>query len=601
VNTEPDPNSDALARIARGPAERSRAAMTRWLGGLRPERGKLRDDLVAGLPGAISSVPDGMAASVLAGVGPAHGLYASFAGPIAGGLSSSTRLMVITTTSAAALAAGSTLSGVPAADRDDAMIWLTLMAGGLMVLAAVVGLARYIRFVSYSVMLGFLTGVAVNMVLGQLPDLLGVETNGGVALQKAWYVVTHPSAIDPVTAAAGVGAVLILVLLARTRLAVFSSLVALLVPTVVVWLSGADGVTLVKDNGDLPRGIPLPGLPSFDAFSLSLVVGAFAVAAIVLVQGAGVAEAMPNPDGSRSSTRRDFTAQGLGNLASGFFGGQVVGGSVGQSALNVTAGARTRWAAIFSGIWMLAILLAFSGLVGQVVMATLAAVLVYAGWGTIRPREIASVARAGTIPAVAMTGTFLAVLALPVAEAVGIGVVASLVMQLNQESLDLRLVRLRLDRQGRLAEEPMPDELGPFDVVVIDVYGSLFFAGTRTLQRRLPPPSATTPAAAGKGRTGPVVILRLRGRTTLGATFLKVVGDYSHQLAAVGGELYLSGVDHQLVRRWDEDGLTQSLGNVRVFEATPVVGESTKIAVELGRTHRVSVRDGDDLDDADPQ
>ncbi|MFC6342768.1 hypothetical protein ACFP8W_12340, partial [Nocardioides hankookensis] len=115
------------------------------------------------------------------------------------------------------------------------------------------------------------------------------------------------------------------------------------------------------------------------------------------------------------------------------------------------------------------------------------------------------------------------------------------------------------------------------------------------------PPSATTRAAAGTGRSGPVVVLRLRGRTTLGATFLKVVGDYAHQLAAVGGELYLSGVDHRLVRRWDDDGLSASLGNVRVFEATPVVGESTRIAVELGRTHRVSVRDGDDLDDPDAQ
>jgi sulfate permease, SulP family len=102
------------------------------------------------------------------------------------------------------------------------------------------------------------------------------------------------------------------------------------------------------------------------------------------------------------------------------------------------------------------------------------------------------------------------------------------------------------------------------------------------------------------------VILRLRGRTTLGATFLKVVGDYSHQLAAAGGELYLSGVDHELMRRWDEDGLSEALGNVRIFEAMPVIGESTRVAITLGRTHRVSarsvsVRDGDDLDHPDAQ
>ena len=98
-----------MLRMIRGPA----AAAGRWLRSIKPERRYLRADLMAGLPGAISSVPDGMAAAVLVGVNPVQGLYAAFAGPIACGLSSSTRLMVITTTSAAALAAGSALQGCP--------------------------------------------------------------------------------------------------------------------------------------------------------------------------------------------------------------------------------------------------------------------------------------------------------------------------------------------------------------------------------------------------------------------------------------------------------------------------------------------------------
>ena len=88
-----------------------------WLRSVGPQRRFLGRDLLAGLPGAVSSVPDGMAAATLAGVNPVQGLYASFAGPIAGGLTASTRLMVITTTSAAALPAGSGLGGVPAAQR----------------------------------------------------------------------------------------------------------------------------------------------------------------------------------------------------------------------------------------------------------------------------------------------------------------------------------------------------------------------------------------------------------------------------------------------------------------------------------------------------
>src|SRR5579859_7440269 len=135
----------SMLRVIRGPA----VAAGRWLRSIKPERRYLRADLMAGLPGAISSVPDGMAAAVLVGVNPVQGLYASFAGPVAGGLSSSTRLMVITTTSAAALAAGSALQGVPPAERPAAVPLLVILVGVMLVAAGLVRLGRYTRFVSY--------------------------------------------------------------------------------------------------------------------------------------------------------------------------------------------------------------------------------------------------------------------------------------------------------------------------------------------------------------------------------------------------------------------------------------------------------------------
>src|SRR4051812_35378094 len=153
---------------------------------LAPDRHTVRKDLVAGLPGAISGVPDGMAASVLAGVNPVHGLYASIVGPVGGGLTSSTRLMVITTTSAAALAAGSAVAAVPEDERPRALFLLTLIAGALMILAGVARLGRFTRFVPHSVMIGFLSGISANIVLGQLPDLVGADASGPFALAKAW-------------------------------------------------------------------------------------------------------------------------------------------------------------------------------------------------------------------------------------------------------------------------------------------------------------------------------------------------------------------------------------------------------------------------------
>ena len=173
--------------------------------------------MLAALPGAISRVPDGMAAAVLAGVNPVQGLYASFAGPIAGGLSSNTRLMVITTTSAAALAAGSALQGVPPDDRPAAIPLLVIMVGIVLVAAGLARLGRYTRFVSYSVMIGFLTGIAVNIVCGQISDLTGAPAHGSYPLAKAVSIITHPGRINLASLLTGLAALAILVVLTRGR------------------------------------------------------------------------------------------------------------------------------------------------------------------------------------------------------------------------------------------------------------------------------------------------------------------------------------------------------------------------------------------------
>ena len=436
--------------------DRLTGGLRSWFIGIKPDKGTAGPEALAGLPGAIGSVPDGMAAAVLAGVNPVYGLYASFAGPIAGGLTASTRLMVITTTSAAALAAGSAIAGVPAEDRPAALFLLTLIAGLLMIGAGLLHLGRYTRFVSHSVMIGFLTGVAVNIIAGQIPDLTGAEAEGNFAIAKAVDVLFHPSLIHVASLVAGVAAIVILVLLERTPWGTFGAIVALVIPTLVVGILGLTEVATVSDVGEIPRGIPLPHLPDIGATSFQVIVGALSVAAIVLVQGSGVAESAPNRDGSRSNANRDFLAQGAGNVASSIFRGMPVGGSVGQTALNIAAGARSRWAAIFSGLWMLLILVAFGGLVGRVVMPTLAAVLIVAAFGSLRFTQVGTVWRSGLSSQIALVTTFLATLFLPVAAAVGIGVALSLLLQLNADAMDLRVVELRPRGDGRDGGTPCP-------------------------------------------------------------------------------------------------------------------------------------------------
>ena len=534
---------------------------------LRAGKADLRNDLVAGLPGAISSVPDGMAAAILAGVSPVQGLYASYAGPTAGGFFASTRLMVITTTSAAALAAGSALAGLAPADRNRAMFLLTFIAGALMVTAGLFKLGRYTRFVTQSVMIGFLTGVAANIFLGQLQDLTGMDAGSGIALARGLRVLTHPGQWHIPSLLVGLTAIALLVVLDRTPVRAFAAVIALLIPTAVVLLFSVDGVARVSDVGDIPGGLPLPALPHLRDLSLALLLGAVSVAAIVLVQGAGVSEAAPNRDGTASDPNQNFVAQGAGNLAAGLFKGMPVGGSVGQTALNVSVGARTRWAAIFSGVWMLIILVLFSKPVGYVAVPTLAAVLIVAAASSLRLREASAVWRTGMNSKVALVTTFVATLTLPVAAAVGIGVALSLLLQLNREALDLAVVEVYFMPDGRPAERPAPPNLPSNQVTVLAVHGSLYYAGARTLQARLPDPA---------GSERPAVVLRLRGRMSLGATAYAVLEQYVHRLTEVGGTLTLTGLTPGVVDELRRTRRFALEGPVQLVPATAVLFESTE-------------------------
>ena len=540
----------------------------------------LRRDGLAGLINAVVSVPDGLASAALAGVNPVYGLYTSIAAPVSGSLLVSAQLMQISTTSAAALAAGQAIAGYPAAERDGALFLLGILAGLFLVVFGALRLGRLIRFVSHAVMTGFLIGVAAVLVLDQLAPLVGLSPRGGNEIVQFVDLVANAARISGATTLTGVAAIVILVGMGRTRFAALSSLVALVVPSALVAAMGWRSVQRVADVSPIPRGIPLPALPDPGLLTPALLLSAFALAAIIAVQGAGVSQSVANPDGSPISASRDMVAQGVGNVMSGLFRGIPAGGSVGQTALNVSVGARSRWSGVFGGVWMLVIVLLFPGLVGQVPMAVLAALMIMAGISAIDLREARSIWNTGGAARWSIGVTFLATLVLSVPMAVGVGVMLTMTLYVMSSASDVTVRALVPTPGGQLAERDPPRRLPGGEVTVLDVYGSLFFAGARTLADALPPP-----AEAAR----PVVVLRLRGRTRVGATLIEVLDDYADALAAVGGRLYLSGVGEELGAQLRRTGKLDLEAAVRLVPGTAVLGESTRRALAdasawLGRT-----------------
>lgn len=534
-----------------------------------PKATTIRQDAVAGLTAAVASVPSAMASGVLAGVNPLYGLYASIVGPIAGAFFASTQLMVITSTSASSLVAGEALGAAAGDQRDGRLFLMVVLAGAISIGLGLLGLGRLARFVSYSVMTGFLAGIAAVLVISQLPTAVGYEVEGSNRLMESFDLLRQLDDVNLVTFGLAALTVVLVLVLRRTRLRAFASLIGTAVPTALVVLLSLDDVKTVKDVGTIPYAIPLPVLPPFGEV-MEVLSGALAVAAIALVQGAAVSQSVPNPDGSLSSSSRDFVAQGVANIAAGFFRGLPVGGSLSATALSVSSGANHRWAAMFTGLWMGVIVIGLPALVGQVAMPALAGLLILAGIQIIRPRDVASVWRAGWASRLASFATFVGTLVLPIQTAVGLGVVTSMLLYVNRSATDVTVVQLVARPDGRIEERKPPKRLPNDEVTVLDIYGHIFYAGARTLERLLPLPE--------EGPGHPVVVVRLRGYTKLGATMEEVLAHYSERLDAANGRLYLTGLSEETRKVVGEMAKLHLSGPVRAYEVTPIVGQSTKRA-----------------------
>lgn len=588
-DSEPPPRTDAGRAVDALIAQGRQAAqkIETEIGDLRRTGGKnpfavvktlkgrvtnLREDAIAGTTSAVANVPGDLASGVLAGVNPVHGLYTLMIGMPIAAIFTSTRKMMFDATSAMTLVAVAGLGSREGEERVQALIVIGLVAGLFQLALGLLGLGFLTRFVSNSVMTGFLTGIAVLIILGQLWDLTGYSGDGGSKLKQAVELLGHLSEIDPWTTVIGVGSVAALFLLDRTPLKQFNLLLVLAVATVLAQLPWLDSVVLVKSLGEIPRSLPaflVPELRMIPDFVLTGV----AVGVVGLLQAAGVAQRYPNGGGEEPDDSRDFLAQGIANVVGSCFRGMPGGGSLSGTALNEAAGARTRLSLFIQAGVVVVLVLAFSDLLSLIPMASLAAILVYSAVLAIKPKAITTVVGTTRSSALTLAVTFVATLLVPLQQAVVLGIVLAAVLYIYRSSTEVRLVQIkRVDRH--VVEAEPPAVLPSNQVTVLDTYGSLFYAGARTLSQQLP---------KVEGAERAVVVLRIRGHGDLGSTFLGVISRYAEQLRERGGALLLSGVDAAVKTRMSTSGHFSAIGEEHVFVAGSAIGESSEAAVAAGQ------------------
>jgi SulP family sulfate permease len=539
---------------------------------LKPERRHIVADLIAGLTFAVVNVPQAMAHALLTAVGtPVIGIYTLMIAVPVGAIFTSSVYMNVSTTSALSVATGAGLEAIPDSQKMQALAVLVLLMGLMQLLAGVLRLGFLIRFVSNSVMIGFLNGVAVLIILGQLGDLTGYDSAYSNRVAQSLDLFLNLGQIDVPTTIIGLLTLALMVLLLRTSLRKFAFIIAIAVSTLLLAIltlpalgtaAGFSTVQTVGEIAQIPRALPEIQLPE-PALIVKMLLPAFSVALIGLIQGAGVSQGYPNPDGKYPNVSRDFLGQGVANIATSFVGGIPAGGSISGTALIISAGAKSRWTNITAGVFVAVIVLAAAPLVELVPMPALAALLIVAGFQGLRLPQAITIWNTGKVAAGVMITTFAATLLVPLQYAVLLGVALSILLYVARQSNKVVITQIVLIPGGLPEERPAPKELPSNQLTLLQIYGSLFFAAAKNLEEMLPTLDQTTHA---------VVAIGLRGKTEIGSTFITVLERYVKALHAHDSKLMLVGVDPAVRDQLAKTGLLALIGEENLFLATPQLG-----------------------------
>lgn len=535
-------------------------------------------DVVSGLVTGLFSIPEGMAYASIGGFNPVVGLYSGMIPTVAGSMFARTVLMVTTLTSAIALSSQSVLTAASLDPADPAnLAALALVVGVVMVVMGVLRFGSVMNFVSNAVMTGFTTGIAVQIVAGVLGDATGYKPVSGNTVGKIVNSITHVGSWDGTTVAVALATVAVWAAFRFVKpVASLATLIALVVVTAGVTVFGVR-VDTVGDIASIPNSFPTPVAPNFTAIP-HLLVGGFAVALVALAQAAGIGAAVPNPDGSRTNTSRDFVAQGIANVAGGAFRSLPTGGSLSRTGVAVSAGARTRWAGIFSGLWLILIVVVAGSKAEIIPMPVIGGLILVIGGELIVGRypDIRLVLRTAPLSAVAMLVTFAATTQLPLQDAILLGAVISMLLYCVKASQQGTLVSLIPTGNGDWTIAAVPEACPSGEITILYYGGVGLFAEVPRIDELWPDVSDTHDA---------VVILSIRTLPDVPSTgVIKALDKHRATLAANNSKLMVSGVTPEARRILDRAGLTDRIGAQNIFAASSEVFGPLNAAIDDART-----------------
>ncbi|MCG8555843.1 MAG: SulP family inorganic anion transporter [Proteobacteria bacterium] len=527
--------------------------------------GRLGKDLYAATVLTFLAVPQGIAYALIAGLPPVMGLYAAALPVVMGSLFRGSQQVVSGPTNAVSLLVGSAVAAGIGGSPAQIAITLAFVVGLFQIVAGLLRLGVIVDYISGPVVLGYISGAAVLIGAGQLPNVTGTEAHRGSLPERvmAWIGDQHQAQLGPIVIAAA--SVLLLLLLRRINRRLPGALILMLASIVASYVLDLrrHGVTVVADLSPVPAGLPSVSLPNIAAVAGLLPAG-IACTVLSLVESTSVARSIASRRGERLDISSEFLGQGLANVTAAFFSGYPVGGSLSRSALNDSIGGTSRLAGALSGLLMLVVLLVLGPLVDLTPVATLSGLLFVVIADLIDVKRITSTVRSSPADMLAFLTTLIGTWTLPLDLAIYLGAGISIVLFLRRARL-LIVRRMAIDQGGHLREVEESESLQPSQehagicraIRILHLEGALFFGAAGELQAALD--------EHVRDQQTRVLIVRLKRTHAMDATTAAVFRALARRLEASGRHLILAGMRESTMRVLERTGVAEQVGQDNLF------------------------------------
>lgn len=516
-----------------------------------------RADVQAGLTVAAISLPQSMAYALIAGVDPRFGLFTAIVFTAIGSVFGSSSHLINGPTGAVSLVVFSTLSFFDPDARLDAyegMFLLAAMIGVIQILIGVLKLGDLTRYISESVITGFMSGAATLTIVGQVGNALGLKNQGTGhqhVFYRLWLTLTQDAPLNFKAIAISGGSIVLALLgrrlVRRYQLPQLDMFMVLLLVTVPSYFLGwsqisAKGKAAVSLIEEVPAALPRLHIPVIEWEWVSrLSSGALAIAVLGLLETLAIAKAISYKTRQPLDFNRQCLAEGIANLSGAFFRCMPGAGSLSRSAINHQAGAATRMSGIFTAALVALIVLVFAPLTRYIPKAALAGLLIVAAARLIDLERIRFVVRASAYDALLLFATLTATFVVGVEFSILLGVLVSALLFIPRAA-KLKMRELVVTEE-RVVRERVPSDPPAHAVAIYDLEGELFFGAAPDLELHLQ-------AALAKARRAGIehVVLRVKRVRDPDAVCFERLEHALREAKAQGFTVLLAGIRPDLLR-----------------------------------------------------